>query len=217
MEDQIKSGRARWLSAPTVLGCRPAAGWGQPALPVLLALAMLVTGCRQDMNDQPKMKPLRGTDFFADGRSARPLVPDTVARGHLRTNEHFYLGRIEGKLATNLPVAVTAPLLARGRERYDIFCAPCHDRTGGGNGMIVQRGFKQPNSFHNDRLRGEPAGYYYDVIANGFGMMSSYAAQVPPEDRWAIVAYIRALQLSQHATTNDVPATELEKLLQVKP
>jgi hypothetical protein len=183
----------------------------------LLSSVLLLTGCRQDMNDQPKMKPLRGTEFFANGRSARPVVPDTVARGQLRTNEHFSTGRVDGKLATNFPVAVTPGLLARGRERYDIFCAPCHDRIGGGNGMIVQRGFKAPNTFHSDRLRGEPVGYFYDVIANGFGMMASYAAQVPPEDRWAIVVYLRALQLSQHATTNDVPPAELEKLMRVKP
>ncbi|HTS17391.1 MAG TPA: cytochrome c [Verrucomicrobiae bacterium] len=173
---------------------------------------VLLAGCRQDMNDQPRYKPLAQSDFFGDDRSARPQVPDTVARGQLRTNELLYTGKIGGKVAGEFPLPVTVALLDRGREQYDIFCSPCHDRVGTGRGMVVQRGFKQPNSFHIDRLRQAPVGYFFDVTTTGFGMMPSYTSQVTPEDRWAIVAYIRALQLSQHATTDDVPATAMEKL-----
>jgi mono/diheme cytochrome c family protein len=178
----------------------------------ILLAAVLLAGCRQDMNDQPRYKPLAETDFFGDDRSARPQVPDTVARGQLHTNELFDTGKIGGKVADVFPVPVTGSLLQRGRERYDIFCSPCHDRVGTGRGIVVQRGFKQPKSFHIDRLREAPVGYFFDVPTTGFGMMPSYATQISPEDRWAIVAYIRALQLSQHATTNDVPATVLGRL-----
>jgi len=178
-----------------------------------LALAIvLLAGCRQDMNNQPRYKPLAKSEFFGDDRSARPQVPDTVARGELRTNELFYTGKIHGKVADVFPLPVSDTLLQRGREQYDIFCSPCHDRVGTGRGMIVQRGFKEPKSFHIDRLRQAPVGYFFDVTTTGFGMMPSYATQISPEDRWAIVAYIRALQLSQHATTNDVPATIMGKL-----
>jgi mono/diheme cytochrome c family protein len=181
---------------------------------VLLILLVAIAGCRQDMNNQPRYKPLAGTDFFGDGRSARPQVPDTVARGQLRTNELFYTGKIGGKVADVFPLPVTGALLERGQERYDIFCSPCHDRVGTGRGIVVQRGFKQPNSFHIERLRQAPVGYFFDVPTTGFGMMPGYAAQIPPEDRWAIVAYIRALQLSQHASVADVPAVEQKKLEQ---
>jgi mono/diheme cytochrome c family protein len=172
----------------------------------VLALAVAFAGaCRQDMHDQPKMKPLRGSRMFADGRSARPFVVGTVARGTLREDQAFFAGRTEAGFVTEVPVKVTPELLQRGRERFEIFCAPCHGRTGGGDGMVVQRGFKTPPSYHTDRLRGLPVGYLYDVATRGFGAMSGYAAQVPPADRWAIVAYIRVLQYSQHASVADVP------------
>jgi mono/diheme cytochrome c family protein len=158
------------------------------------------------MHDQPKYKPLAKSDFFGDERSARPLVADTVARGQLHDDDHLYAGKIGGQLATTFPFPVTADVMARGRERFDVYCTPCHGRLGRGDGMIVQRGFKAPPSLHTERLRLSPPGYYFDVISHGFGAMSDYAAQVPVRDRWAITAYIRALQFSQHATLDDVPA-----------
>ena len=185
----------------------------------LLALALLVAfgaACRQDMHDQPKMKPLRPSVMFADGRSARPLVVGTVARGTLREDQAYFAGRTGTGFVTELPVEVTPDLLQRGRERFEVFCSPCHGRTGGGDGMIVPRGFKAPPSYHTDRLRGMPVGYLYDVATNGFGAMSGYAQQVPPADRWAIVAYVRVLQYSQHAPLADLPTagrTGLERSL----
>jgi mono/diheme cytochrome c family protein len=179
---------------------------------LLVLLAAAVTGCRQDMHDQPKYRPLRGSELFADGRSARPFVPGTVARGQLREDPVFFTGKSGDDFVAEIPVKVTAELLARGRTRYEVFCAPCHGRTGRGDGMIVQRGFKKPSSYHVDRLRQAPIGYYYDVVANGFGAMSDYAAQVPPEDRWAIAAYIRALQYSQYAPAADVPVEKRARL-----
>lgn len=185
--------------------------WGRSA--ALLSLVLLAgVACRQDMHDQPKFRGYRQTSFFPDKRSARPVVEDTVARGQLREDERFYTGKADGKPIADLPVPVTRELLSGGRERYEIFCAPCHDRTGGGLGMVVRRGYRRPNSFHLDRLRESPAGYFYEVMTVGFGSMSDYAAQIEPEDRWAIVAYIRALQLSQRATLADVPEEERGKL-----
>jgi mono/diheme cytochrome c family protein len=179
----------------------------------VLLVATWLTGCdMRDMYNQPKYTPLQRSEFFDDERSARPMVPDTVARGQLRTNEAFYAGTVSGKFVESIPLPVDSTLLWRGQERYDVFCAPCHDRTGAGNGMIVQRGFRQPASFHVQRLRDAPAGYFYDVITRGFGAMQDYAAQITPEDRWAIVAYMRALQLSQNATVADVPAVDRIKL-----
>ena len=170
-----------------------------------LLVAVLV-GCRQDMHDQPKAEPLEASTFFADGRASRLPVEGTVARGHLREDDHFYRGLdAAGMAATTLPMELTVELLERGRNRYDIFCAPCHSRLGDGNGMIVRRGFKQPESFHAARLRDSPVGYYFSVMTNGFGEMSDYAAQVRPADRWAIAAYIKALQLSQHVPLTDLP------------
>jgi mono/diheme cytochrome c family protein len=174
-------------------------------LAVLAFAVAFAAACRQDMHDQPKMKPLRESAMFADGRSARPFVAGTVARGTLREDQAFFAGRTESGFVTEVPVEVTPGLLQRGRERFEIFCAPCHGRTGGGDGMVVQRGFKTPPSYHTDRLRGLPVGYLYDVATRGFGAMSGYAGQVPPADRWAIVAYIRVLQYSQHASVADVP------------
>ena len=185
------------------------------ALVVLLALAGL--GCRQDMHDQPKYKPFRQSEFFADGRAMRPFVAGTVARGTLREATPFNTGKSGDDFVTEMPVAVTAELLERGRGEFQVFCSPCHGRTGMGDGMIVQRGFKRPTSYHVDRLRQMPIGYFFDVITGGYGAMSDYAAQVPVEDRWAIVAYVRALQLSQYAPAADVPAerhAELEASLQ---
>jgi mono/diheme cytochrome c family protein len=161
--------------------------------------------CRQDMHDQPKDKPFRQSELFDDKRSARPLVPGTVARGTLREDAVFYMGKVGNDFVTEIPVKVTEELLARGQPRFQVFCSPCHGRTGRGDGMVVQRGFKKPSSYHVDRLRQMPIGYFYDVITNGFGAMSDYAAQVPPEDRWAIAAYVRTLQYSQYAPAADVP------------
>jgi mono/diheme cytochrome c family protein len=175
---------------------------------------LLAAGCRQDMHDQPRFKPLARSDFFADQRSARPLVDGTVARGELRDDAALYTGKVNGTPVTAFPFAVTAEVLERGRERFDIYCSPCHGRTGAGDGMIVRRGYRRPPTFHQDRLRQAPPGYVFDVITSGFGAMPDYATQVPVPDRWAIVGYVRALQRSQHATLADVPPsgrTALEK------
>jgi hypothetical protein len=173
---------------------------------IVLALASVVA-CRQDMHDQPKYIPLRPSEFFTDGRSARPLPEGTVARGHLNDDVLFYTGKgADGKPADTFPFPVTKDVILRGRQRFNIYCTPCHDRTGSGNGIIVRRGYRRPPTYHSDRLRQVPNGYIYDVITNGFGAMPDYAAQIPPRDRWAIVSYIRALQLSQQASLKDVPA-----------
>jgi cbb3-type cytochrome c oxidase subunit III len=176
------------------------------------ALFLLVTGCRQDMHDQPKYRPGRASTFFADGRASRPLVADTVARGHLDDDALLVTGKSGDAFADQFPFPVTREVLHRGQERYNIFCSPCHDRVGTGGGMIVLRGYRRPPAFHIDRLRQQPAGYFFDVITRGFGVMPSYAEQIPVRDRWAIIAYVRALQLSQHATLDDVPAPEREQL-----
>ena len=175
---------------------------------------VLAAACRQDMHDQPKYVPLRQSSFFGDERSARPLVPGTVARGHLRDDTLLYTGKINGADATVFPLVADARVMARGQERFDIYCSPCHGRTGQGDGMVVRRGFRRPPSFHEDRLRNAPIGHLFDVITNGFGAMPDYATQIRAEDRWAIVVYMRALQLSEHATLADVAAdkrSELEK------
>jgi mono/diheme cytochrome c family protein len=171
----------------------------------LFLLVALTGACRQDMHDQPKYRPFRGSEIFADKRSARPLVEGTVARGTLREDRAFYTGKTAAGFVSEIPVKVTAELLARGQTQFQVFCSPCHGRTGRGDGMVVQRGFKKPSSYHVDRLRQMPIGYFYDVISIGFGAMSDYAAQVPPQDRWAIAAYVRTLQLSQYAPAADVP------------
>jgi mono/diheme cytochrome c family protein len=159
------------------------------------------------MHDQPRYEPLEASAFFRDGQASRPIVEGTVARGQLREDEHLYTGKVGGQPAETFPFAVTRPMIDRGQQRYDIYCAPCHDRVGNGVGMIVRRGYRQPPSLHIDRLRQAPPGHLYDVIANGFGAMPDYRGQIQPEDRWAIVAYIRALQLSQHATESDAAAS----------
>ena len=174
---------------------------------LLFASTLLVlAGCREDMQNQPKVLPLRESDFYADKRSERQLIEGTVARGELRADTYFYTGKIGANDGDYMPFPVTADVLKRGQQRLNIYCSPCHGITGQGNGMIVQRGFKQPPSFHNARLRRAPLGYFFDVMTNGFGAMPDYSQQVAPTDRWAIAAYIRALQLSQNASDSDVPA-----------
>lgn len=176
--------------------------------PVGLVALIVIAGCRQDMHDQPKFKPLAKSDFYADLRSSRPPVEGAVARGQAHEDSYFYSGMIPG---TNnpgdyMPFPVTQELVERGRERFNIYCSPCHSRVGDGNGYVPKRGFARiPPSFHIDRLRKAPLGYFFDVMTHGFGMMPDYASQISPQDRWAIVSYIRALQLSQGATTSDVP------------
>jgi mono/diheme cytochrome c family protein len=172
-------------------------------------ILLLMTACRQDMHDQPKYIPLRESTFFTDARSARPVIAGTVARGQLHDDPLLYTGKVNNpgsSDATMFPMAVDDTVMARGRDRYDIYCAPCHGRTGAGDGMIVRRGYRRPPTFHQDRLRESPVGHFFDVMTNGFGAMPEYATQIRAEDRWAIIAYVRALQLSEHATVADVPA-----------
>jgi mono/diheme cytochrome c family protein len=158
------------------------------------------------MQDQPKYKPQRPSDFFADGRSGRPELEGTIARGQLNEDTAFYNGQdAAGKDIDSFPITVDKAVIERGHQRYDIYCAPCHGRLGNGMGMVVQRGFKQPPSYHIDRLRNAPVGHFYDVITNGYGAMLNYAEQIQVRDRWAIIAYIRALQYSQNANVNDLP------------
>jgi cytochrome c553 len=170
-----------------------------------LCLVALLAACRQDMHDQPKYKPYAKNESFPDHRASRPLVEGTVARGQLVEGDALHTGKVGGQPVTELPVELTLKLIETGRSRYDTFCAPCHGRAGRGDGMVVQRGFKAPSSYHVDRLRQVPIGYFFDVMTNGFGAMSDYRAQIAVHDRWAIAAYIRALQLSQNATLEDVP------------
>ncbi len=175
-------------------------------LPALFAVIFVSAGCRIDMHVQPYYRPLTKSDFFADGRSAREPVEGTVARGDLAEDSYLNTGKINGNPGEYMPFPVTDAVLARGRERFNIYCTPCHGRVGDGNGFIPSRGFRRPPSYHIDRLRKAPIGYFFDVMTHGFGVMPDYSAQVAPRDRWAIAAYIRALQLSQNATTADVPA-----------
>lgn len=168
-----------------------------------LLTLFLFASCRRGMVDQQKVKPLAENGFFADHRGSRVPPAHTVARGQLREDEQFYTGKIGNELAATFPMPVTRELLERGQQRFDIYCAVCHGATGTGNGPIVQRGFPQPPSLHEQRLRDAPVGHFVDVITNGYGVMYSYASRVEPEDRWAIAAYVRALQLSQHAAPGD--------------
>jgi len=178
----------------------------------LYLLGAVVSGCRQDMHDQPKYVPLRQSAFFSDERSARPVVEGTVARGQLHEDELMYTGKVKGEDAALFPMAVDATVMARGQQRFNIYCSPCHGRTGQGDGMIVRRGYRHPPSLHQDRLRNAPAGHFFDVMTNGFGAMPDYASQIKAEDRWAIIAYIRALQLSEHATLDDVPPADRSRI-----
>jgi cytochrome c5 len=180
-------------------------------VPILVLLVML-GGCRVDMHVQPSHAPLDRSEFFADGSSARPLVPETVPRGFLREDEHLYAGRVNGQDVTEFPFTIDEAVLSRGQERFNIFCSTCHGATGRGDGMIVRRGFQAPPTFHQDRLREAPVGHFFNVATNGFGAMPDYAPLVPVHDRWAIIAYIRALQLSQHAGVEDVPGEERQQL-----
>ena len=199
-------------------------GWGPASsekcrrsrrhLVAVVICLMAATACRQDMHNQPKYRGLRASAFFADGSSARPLVEGTVARGTLQEDEAFFTGKLNKVTVKELPFAVDEQVLDRGQERFNIYCSPCHGRTGAGNGMVVQRGYRQPPSFHIDRLRQADAGHIFDVMTNGFGVMPDYKVQVSPRDRWAIVAYIRALQLSQHAAAADVPGGDPAKVPQ---
>lgn len=179
---------------------------------VLVLSAAVFSGCDLSMRDQPRYDPLQKSSFFKDGQAARPLVEGTVARGSLRDNDYFYTGKIGGADAKEYPFPITEDVLKRGRERFNIYCSVCHDQRGQGQGMVVQRGFKQPNSFHIDRLREAAPGYFFGVITNGFGAMSNYAEQIPVHDRWAIAAYIKALQLSQNADAADLTGEEKKKL-----
>jgi hypothetical protein len=170
-----------------------------------LAAAGLLAGCRQDMQDQPKFIPQRGTEFYADGRSVRPQVENTVARGQLHEDTYFYTGLQNGKEGDAMPFPVTMDVLERGQERYNVYCTPCHSRVGNGAGMIVQRGYRPAGNFHTARLMSAPLGHFFNVITNGYGAMPDYGT-LSANDRWAIVAYIRALQLSQSAKPGDAAA-----------
>lgn len=182
----------------------------------LLLLLAAGAGCRLDMHDAPKYEPLERSGFFADGQASRPLVEGTVARGFLRQDKLLYTGKVDGDFSPVFPFPVTEEILRRGQERFNIYCSPCHGRTGSGRGMIVQRGLKQPESYHSQRLLEMPPGYYYDVISNGFGVMYSYASRIKPEDRWAIVAYIRTLQYSQAAPLEDLPQEDRQRLRELQ-
>jgi hypothetical protein len=169
-------------------------------------MLLLLAGCRQDMQNQPKFVPQRGTTFFTDRRSVRPQVDHTVARGQLGSDDYFSTGLLDGKESDLSPFPVTMQVLERGQERYNIYCTPCHSRVGNGAGMIVERGYKSAGNFHDAQRLAEPLSHYFFVMTNGFGAMPDYSAQLTPSDRWAVATYIRALQLSQNATQADVPA-----------
>lgn len=183
---------------------------------VLLSLALFTSGCRLDMQDGPRYKPLQGSSFFADGRSARPIPAGTIAIDQLNDTDSIHTGAANGAFLETIPVPVNLALLRRGEQRFDIFCTPCHGYLGDGDGMVARRGFKIPANFNSDRVRQEPPGYLFQVITNGYGAMPDYADQIPTEDRWAIVAYVRALQLSQNAPLSDVPS-QTQTQLQSQP
>ena len=172
---------------------------------VVGGLLLFAAGCRQDMHNQPRYRPLRPSALFADGSSARPLVDGTVARGTLNEDDAFYTGKVGNADVTELPFAITEAELNRGQERYNIYCTPCHDSTGSGKGMVVRRGYRQPPSFHDPRLTAAAPGHFFDVMTNGFGAMPDYKVQIDARDRWRIVAYIRALQLSHAGKAADIP------------
>lgn len=173
---------------------------------------MLLAACRQKMANQPRYDPLEPSEFFQDGMSARPRLEGTVARGEIPADPYLETGMIGGRPGDGFPMAVSPWLVERGHERYDIYCSPCHGRLGDGNGMIPARGYRRPPSFHTEALRTATTGHYFDVITNGFGAMPPYKVQVPARDRWAIIAYIRALQLSQNATMADVPENDRNRI-----
>lgn len=181
-------------------------------------MTLLFSACKghgptlQQMAAQPKYDPLEASDFFADGMSARPRIPGTVARGEIANDGYVSTGKVGSADGDIFPFPVTAQLMNRGEERFNIYCSPCHSKLGDGNGMVPSRGFRRPPSFHSDTLRAAPIGHFFDVMSNGFGAMPPYRAQVPVPDRWAIAAYIRALQLSQNGTINDLPPEQRAKL-----
>jgi hypothetical protein len=177
-------------------------------LGLLLSLTLLA-GCVFSMADQPRYEPFEEDDFFADHSSSRPQVEGTVARGRLDQDAHLTSGRVDGEFVASFPFTVTVETLERGRERYDIFCSPCHGLVGDGQGIVTEYGMREPTSFHDPELRAEPEGYYFSLITGGTRVMPSYGERIPPEDRWAIVAYIRALQLSQNADVSQLPPDEL--------
>lgn len=176
-----------------------------------IACALLVSslsfagGCRRDMQDQPRYKPLAKSGFFADERSARPIPRGVIARDQLNDTDLVHTGLVNGQFTTQFPMSITKPILLRGQERYNIFCTPCHGFLGDGNGMVARRGFMQPSNLHSDRLRKAPPGYLFQVVSNGYGAMPAYRDQISPQDRWNILAYLRALELSRNATLADVP------------
>jgi mono/diheme cytochrome c family protein len=172
---------------------------------LVVAVLLFVAGCRQDMHNQPRYKPFAASQFFDDGRSARPMIEGTVARGHMRLDPARFTGKVGGLDVIEFPFPITRADIERGEQRFNIYCSPCHGRTGDGQGMIVKRGFRSAANYHTDRLRRAPVGHFFDVVTNGFGAMPSYASRVPVDDRWRIIAYVRALQYSQAASINEVP------------
>jgi len=177
---------------------------------------LFAVGCRQDMHNQPKFYPQRGTTFYADGRSVRPQVDNTVARGQMHEDAYLYTGLNGTAEGTTMPFPVTMQVMARGQEKYNVFCTPCHSRVGNGVGMIVQRGYAQAGNFHTARLEAAPLGHFFNVITHGYGAMPNYASQLTPEDRWAVVAYVKALQLSQSAQQKDVaPGAHVQSLTEI--
>lgn len=191
--------------------------WPKLKNKLLLAAAALsivaLTACREDMQDEPKYKPLAESDFFSDHRSARPMVEGTVARGHLRIDEARYTGKVDGQEIDQFPIPIAKADIERGQERFNIYCSPCHSRIGDGEGMIVLRGYRQAATYYDAKLMKAPVGHFFDVITNGFGVMPSYASRIEPDDRWRIAAYIKALQLSETASVNDVPADQRQKMI----
>jgi mono/diheme cytochrome c family protein len=204
----LKPGPATvWSGGPTLVG----PGFSRAIMIVALS-SIFTIACRQDMHDAPRYEAFEASTTFADGRASRAAPTGTVARGWLREDEALYTGKVNGQTVETVPFAITHADLKRGQERFNIYCSPCHGRLGDGNGMVVQRGLRQAASYHQDRLRQERIGYFFDVITNGFGAMQGYAEQVPVRDRWLIATYVRALQFSQNASVNDVPADRLGEL-----
>ena len=181
----------------------------------VLTVVAVIAGCHRDMRDQPRYETLEASALFTNGQSARPAPKGTIARGRLIDDEPFYTGKsADGQFIQHVPLTLARDLLTRGQERFNIYCSPCHGRTGAGDGMIVRRGFRQPPNYTIERLRSAPAGHFFDVMTRGFGAMPAYGPQISPRDRWAIVAYLRVLQISQHATMDDVPDAERANLME---
>lgn len=203
----LKAGPTFANAGPTFMNVAP--GF---SLAMLAGLVLLSAACRQDMHNTPRYEVFEASTTFADGRASRAAPIGTVARGWLREDEALYTGKVNGQTVDAVPFALSYADLKRGQERFNIYCSPCHSRLGDGNGMVVQRGLRQAASYHNDRLRQERIGYFFDVITNGFGAMQGYAEQVPVRDRWLIASYVRTLQFSQYASINDVPADRRAEL-----